>query len=150
MLEKHLPQPRRDDQPRNRPTSLLEALESIWGNASVFQDAGLPAPAVDVTQTDQDIVVRAELPGLAPADVEVDLTEEVLTLKGEKKQERQEQGEEYERMERSYGAFTRAIALPAKVLTDQAQARFENGVLSVRLPKAQPGPVRRSTRILIE
>lgn len=148
MLESKLPRERSQttggDQPQARPSDLFEALAGVWGGGGTLN------PAVDVSQTDQDVLVEAELPGLAPGDVQIDLTEDILTIKGEKKQERQERGDAYERTERSYGAFFRALPLPAKVVSDQAQARFENGVLKIRLPKAQPGPAKQATRIVIE
>jgi HSP20 family protein len=93
------------------------------------------APSVDVVETDQEVKVTAELPGMEAEDVDVTVSHGTLTLKGEKKQEHQEEGEGYYRSERSYGAFQRSIPLPSTVDTEQAEAAFEKGVLTVTFAK---------------
>ena len=92
-------------------------------------------PRVDVREKDKEVVVTAELPGLEEKDVEVELTDEGLTIRGEKKQEHEERGEGYYRAERTYGAFQRFIDLPCQVDGEKAEAEFRNGVLTVTLPK---------------
>ena len=92
-------------------------------------------PRVDVREKDKEVVVTAELPGLEEKDVEVELTDEGLTIRGEKKQEQEERGEGYYRAERTYGAFQRFIDLPCEVDGEKAEAEFRNGVLTVTLPK---------------
>lgn len=81
------------------------------------------------------IVVKAELPGLTKEDVEVDLTDSTLTIRGEKKREKEVKEKEYYRREREYGACSRSIALPAQVKTGEATAVFKEGVLEISLPK---------------
>ena len=93
-------------------------------------------PHVDVSETDKEITVTAELPGMDDKDIDVSLTRDTLTIKGEKRQETEDKGKDYFRMERSYGAFTRSIPLPVEVDTDKVQATFKKGVLEIILPKS--------------
>ena len=97
---------------------------------------GIFNPKVDVTETDKDIKVRAELPGMDEKDVEVSLNKDTLTIRGEKKAEKEHEGKAYYRMERSYGSFSRTIPLPVEVDTDKIEAQLKKGVLTVTLPKS--------------
>lgn len=97
----------------------------------------LEAPAVDLFEDKNDIVVKAELPGMEKENVEVKLTDHMLTIKGEKKKEEEIKEENYFRSERSYGSFIRTLELPADVHADKVKASFKNGVLEVRLPKTE-------------
>ena len=102
------------------------------------------SPAVDIRENDSDIRVDLELPGIKPEDVEITAENGVLTVRGEKKSERKE-GEEnrYHVVERTYGSFLRTFQLPQGIDEDQINAEFENGILSVRIPKAAlPQPKR--------
>lgn len=94
-------------------------------------------PAVEVFDTDHDIVVRAELPGIDPKDVEITVTADVLTIKGQAKQMEEERGKNYFRRELRYGAFSRSLALPGGVQGDQAKATYRNGILEIRVPKSE-------------
>jgi HSP20 family protein len=94
-------------------------------------------PQVDVADTDKEIKVSVELPGLDDKDVEVSLTKETLTIKGEKKEEKEEKGKDYYRSERSFGSFTRTIPLPVEIDVEKAAASFKKGVLTVMLPKTK-------------
>lgn len=94
-------------------------------------------PSLDVAETKSDLLVRAELPGMDPKDIEISLNEGILTIKGEKKQEKEEKEEGYHLIERSYGSFTRSIRLPKDVQSDKISASFKNGVLKVVLPKSE-------------
>jgi HSP20 family protein len=94
-------------------------------------------PSLDVAETKNDIVVKAELPGLDPKDIDISLTDGLLTIKGEKKQEREEKEENYHLVERSYGTFTRSIRLPKEVKSDKINASYKEGVLKVVLPKSE-------------
>ena len=98
-------------------------------------DAG--GPRTEIAETDNALEVSIELPGLDRKDVDVSLTDNALTIKGEKKSERDEAKKGYHLTERSYGSFYRAIPLPSGVDTDKASAEFKNGVLTVTLPKTQ-------------
>lgn len=94
-------------------------------------------PPVDVFEDKDDIVVKAELPGMTKEDIEVSLTDHTLTIKGEKKKEEEVKEENYYRSERSYGSFVRTVELPTEVYTDKVKAAFKNGVLEVRVPKTE-------------
>jgi HSP20 family protein len=104
-----------------------------WG-APALAGAGM-APRVDVGETESEIKVEAELPGVDEKDVEVVLSQGRLTIKGEKKQEREEKKKDYHLVERSYGSFARSIALPFEADADQIKASFAKGVLTVTVPK---------------
>jgi len=100
-------------------------------------------PQVDVTETDKEIKVSAEIPGVEPKDIDVSVESGMLTIKGEKKYEREEKEKGQYRMERSYGSFERAIELPAEVDESKAKAEFKKGVLRLTLPKRPGAPSRR-------
>ena len=90
---------------------------------------------VDVYETDDEVVVEASLPGIKPEEVQVSVTGDRLTITGESKTEEEEREHDYYRKERRYGSFERALTLPVEVDADQAKATFENGELSLHLPK---------------
>jgi len=94
-------------------------------------------PQVDVVDSDKEIKITAELPGLDEKDLEVSLTREALTIKGEKREEKEEKGKDYYRSERSYGSFARTIPLPAEIDAEKVAASFKKGVLTVKLPKTK-------------
>jgi HSP20 family protein len=94
-------------------------------------------PAMDLVETDDHFVLRADLPGLSEADINLSLEGDVLTLSGERKAEHEERGEGYYRVERSTGAFSRSLTLPEGVDGDAITARFDKGVLEVRIPKPE-------------
>lgn len=93
-------------------------------------------PKVNVCEGEKEIVVSAELPGMDDKDIDVSLSKNELTIKGEKKEEKEEKKENYYRMERSYGSFKRTLPLPCEVEDDKVEAQFKNGVLNITLPKA--------------
>lgn len=101
---------------------------------------GLIAPRVDVTESDKEIKITAELPGMSEKDVELVLTDDVLTLKGEKSEEKEEKDKDYHLSERTYGSFRRSFRLPDTVNADKVAAAFKNGVLTVTLPKSKKAP----------
>lgn len=116
-----------------RPLLSLWEPEHSWRGRML----SLQIPAMDVYEEKDEVVVKAELPGLSKEDLEVTLTESTLTLKGEKKKEEEVKEKNFYRSERSSGSFVRTIDLPAEVKTDQTKASFENGVLEIRLPKTE-------------
>jgi HSP20 family protein len=98
-------------------------------------------PALDVVETDEHFVLRADLPGLSENDVSIEFDDNVLTISGERKSEHEHTGKGYYRVERSFGSFSRSLTLPEGVDADAVKATFENGVLEVRIPKPeQPKP----------
>jgi HSP20 family protein len=106
--------------------------ESGWGGLEV---AGDWAPKVDLSETKDAFVIRAEIPGVEQKDIQVSLQDQMLTIKGEKTKENEEKDEHYHRMERSYGGFARAMRLPVAVDGSKVTASFKDGVLTVTLPK---------------
>ena len=93
------------------------------------------APSMDISETKDSLVAKVEAPGMDQKDIEISLRENVLTIKGEKKQEQQDKDEQYHRVERSYGAFIRSVRLPAGVDASKVTASFKNGLLTVTMPK---------------
>lgn len=94
-------------------------------------------PRIDVVDTDKEIRVSAELPGLDEKDIDVSLTPEAVTIRGEKKEEKEEKGRDYYRSERSYGSFSRTIPLPSDIDAENVAASFKKGVLTIKLPKTK-------------
>jgi HSP20 family protein len=109
--------------------------------------AGDWAPPLDVSETKDAMVVKAEMPGVDPKDIEVKLTGDLLTLKGEKGKETEEKEERYLRIERIYGAFLRSVRLPMAVDGSKVTATFKNGVIVVTLPKT---PAAKGTMIPVK
>jgi HSP20 family protein len=95
------------------------------------------APQVDVVENDTELVIRADLPGVKKDDVQLEIGNGMLVLKGEKKEEKEVKDAQYRMVERSYGAFERSFALPSSVDADKIRADFRNGVLEVHLPKTE-------------
>ncbi len=94
-------------------------------------------PALDLAETDSELVVKCEVPGLDPKDIDISLSDGMLTIKGEKKQEREEKEADYHLVERSYGSFTRSIRLPKEVQGGKISASYKNGILKITLPKSE-------------
>jgi HSP20 family protein len=101
------------------------------------EESGEWLPSLDVSETKNDVVIKAELPGMDPKDIDISLANGFLTIKGEKKHEKEEKEENYHLVERSYGSFTRSVRLPREVQSDKISASFKNGVLRVTLPKSE-------------
>lgn len=95
-------------------------LENFWDKN--FSGMGW-SPDVDIAETDKDIIIKAEIPGVDPKDIDISIMYNTLTIKGEKKEEKEDKGKSYHRIERSYGSFTRRIPLPAHVKTDEVEAK---------------------------
>jgi HSP20 family protein len=95
------------------------------------------APSVDIYETENELVLTAEVPGIDEKDVEIKIEDNTLTLKGERKFEKETKEENFHRIERSYGSFYRAFTLPNSIDADKIQAEHENGVLKISMPKRQ-------------
>ena len=106
-------------------------------NRGIFRLSDEWAPGVDVVETKDEVVVRAEVPGMTKEDISVTLQDNVLILRGEKKQEQAENSATYHRVERMYGSFVRSFTLPTLVLADNVRAHYKNGILEITLPKAE-------------
>ena len=92
-------------------------------------------PNMDISETKDSLVAKVEVPGMDPKDIQISLQENLLTIKGEKRQEKEEKDEHYHRVERAYGVFTRSVRLPVAVDASKVTASFKNGLLTVTLPK---------------
>jgi HSP20 family protein len=133
--------------------SLQQEMNRLFG--SVFDSAvpradngGTPRqwiPAMDLVETDERYVLRADLPGLGEDDVKIELEENVLTISGERRAHREERADGYYRIERASGTFARSLTLPRGVDADRIEATFANGVLEVRIPKPELEKPRRVT-----
>jgi HSP20 family protein len=125
-----------------RPLSLSNMMQPrTWLGESML----LRAPAVDVYEEAEEVVLKAEMPGMSKEDLQINLSDSVLTISGEKKKEEDVKEEDYTYSERSYGSFSRSLQLPCAVKADQAKAIFNNGVLEVKLPKTEEAKTRRTT-----
>ncbi len=109
---------------------------------------GFREPLADVFETDKEVIVTVELPGVKKDDIEVNVTENAVEVKAEIKEEHKEEKEGIYRMERSYRGFYRVIPLPAEVKPEEAKATYKNGVLEIRIPKAKEGT--KGTRVKVE
>jgi HSP20 family protein len=121
--------------------TLREAMDRLFDDAFTrpinLRDGGWSAPAVDMYQTDDEVVVRAALPGFKADEVQINVTGDVLTLRGELKHQEENKERSWHIREHRWSSFERYIALPTEVTADKAVADFENGVLTITLPKAE-------------
>jgi HSP20 family protein len=101
------------------------------GNAGSFM------PSLDVKENEKEFIIKAELPGVEEKDIEVTVTNNAVTIKGEKKEEKEDKDKNYYYMERSYGSFSRIIPLDTEIESGKAQASFKNGILDIKIPKSQ-------------
>jgi HSP20 family protein len=102
---------------------------ALWDVASV--------PTMDLYQTDDSVVVKMGLPGVKPEDIQISVANGVLSVRGEVKEEKEEKEKTYHLRERRYGSFSRSVSLPSNVSADKSEAVFENGILTLTLPKAE-------------
>jgi len=110
---------------------------------AAYQFAGQWLPAVDIVESDDEVTVRAEIPGIEPKDLDVSVSGNVLTLSGEKKESHELKERDYYHSERRFGAFRRSIQLPCAVKADQVSAEYSGGVLTVNLKKQEAGTRKR-------
>jgi HSP20 family protein len=119
-----------------------------WG-ARMLEEPEVRIPAIEVFEEKDDVVVKAELPGMKKEEVEVNLYDNLLTIKGERKEEEEIKKKGYYYSERTYGAFERSIEIPREVLTEKARASFKDGVLEVRFPKTEEAK-RKEIKVKVE
>ncbi|MBI5650005.1 MAG: Hsp20/alpha crystallin family protein [Chloroflexi bacterium] len=123
--------------------SLRDAMDRLFEESFTAPPRGWIAPlsaaelAMDLYETPEDVTIKAALPGIKPEDVEITITGNTLHLRGESKEENEIKDKNYLRRERRYGSFERTIALPGGLQADKAEATFENGVLTLRVPKSE-------------
>ncbi|HHS12998.1 MAG TPA: Hsp20/alpha crystallin family protein [bacterium] len=125
--------------PRQSLMSLPSALDDFFrGFGLNFEEQDrIWMPIVDVAETEDAYEIKAEIPGLKKEDIKISLEEGMLTLQGEKKEEKEKEKRNYHRIERVYGAFHRSFRLPREVEADKIKARYEDGILSVVIPKSE-------------
>ncbi|MEC4684398.1 MAG: Hsp20/alpha crystallin family protein [Nitrospirota bacterium] len=129
-----------------RPFSLLGP---SWLPRLRFPELEEIAPVVDIFEEGDNVVVKAELPGIKKEDVDVSLTDNSITISGEKKKEEKVEKKNYYRLERSYGSFTRTFRLPAEVQSDKAKAKFKDGILEIKVPKTEEAK-KREKKVKVE
>ncbi len=128
-------------EPAREMMTLREAMDRLFDDAftrplSIRDGWSMANPAIDMYQTENDVVVKASIPGMKAEDVQINITGDILTLKGEVKQEEERKDKAWHIREQRFGSFERSVALPTSVKTDKAEASFENGILTITLPKA--------------
>ena len=127
-------------EPMREMMSLREAMDRLFDDAFTrpLSISGVSAaPAIDMYQTDEDVVVKATLPGVKAEDVDITVTGETLTIHGEYKQENEQKDTRYHIREQRSGSFERSLLLPTDVKADKAKADFENGILTITMPIAE-------------
>ena len=128
-------------EPAREMMTLRDAMDRLFDDAFTrplrLNDGHWSMPAVDMYQTDNEVVVKAAIPGVKTDDVQINVTGEVLTIKGEVKEKEEVKEKAYHLREQRWGMFERTLPLPMDVIADKAKAEFENGVLTITLPKAE-------------
>lgn len=131
-------------EPFNEAVSLRDAMDRLFEESFItprffapLREGVMGTLPLDVVETENDVIVKASVPGLKPEDIDITVVGDTLTIKGETKSEKKEEKNSYLLQERRFGSFQRAITLPVTVQSDKAQADFENGVLTLTLPKAE-------------
>jgi HSP20 family protein len=119
-----------------------------WPETRLFAETEM-IPSVDIFEDKDDIVVKSEIPGIAKDDINVNVTDNTITISGEKKKEEKVEKKDYYRLERSFGSFSRTFHLPAEVQTDKAKATFKDGVLEVTMQKTEEAK-KKETKVKIE
>ena len=122
--------------------SLRDAMDRLFEESfvrprGVLAPFGVGEPALDVYETDNDVVINAAIPGIKPEDIDIAITGDTVSIKGELKQETKVEKANYYRQERRYGAFSRAVSVPVPISADKAEATFKDGVLTLTIPKAE-------------
>ena len=113
---------------------LSRAWPTSLGTGPQRRGGTLWAPAIDVVQKDDQLVIKADVPGMKKEDLSIEITDNAITIQGERKHEKEEEREGYYRSERAYGSFCRVIPLPEGAISDQAKATFKDGVLEITMP----------------
>lgn len=136
----------------SRALSPFEEMESLFNEAfrspfsllgpSMWPRMRMPEmeevqPSIDIFEEDGNVMVKAEIPGMRKEDIEVSLTDDTITISGEKKKEEKTEKKNYYRLERSYGSFCRSFRLPKEVQTDKAKANFKDGILEIKIPETE-------------
>ena len=131
-------------EPAREMMTLREAMDRLFNDAftrpfSLTREGGSSwaSPPIDMYQTDNEVVVKAALPGIKADEVQINVNNDVLTIRGETKHEEEQKNQAWHIRERGWGAFERSVMLPTGVVADRANADFENGILTITLPKSE-------------
>lgn len=127
--------------------TLREEFDDLWSRFSTRSDGnGLAGPmstVLDLSETDEAVQVRMDLPGMKPDDIDIQMTDRTLTVSGERKEEIEEKKRTFHRVERRVGRFSRSVTLPCCINQANVQAEYKDGVLAVAMPKAEPTKTRK-------
>jgi HSP20 family protein len=125
--------------PTDELTTLRNSMDRLWSRMTAENEPALAnwSPTSDVVETKDEIMIKAELPGLDEKDVNIEIENGVLTIKGERKAEQETDEKGYRRIERAYGSFLRAFTLPTNIEAEKISATFTNGLLEVHMPKME-------------
>ena len=128
-------------EPAREMMTLREAMDRLFDDAftrplSIRDGWSMATPAINMYQTDNEVVVKASIPGVKAEEVQINVTGDILTVKGEVQQEQEQEDRAWHIREQRFGSFERSIVLPTDVKSDKAEAVFENGILTITLPKA--------------
>lgn len=115
---------------------LFDRFSEGWPFRAIVEE-GEWAPSLDVSESGKEVIVKAELPGLDPKEIDISIRGDMLTIRGERKKEEEKKGEHYHRIERSYGAFSRSVRLPTEVDTDKVNATYKDGILRIEMAKTK-------------
>jgi HSP20 family protein len=118
--------------------------------ARVSDDFGMPlfpriardVPSIDLSETEDDLIIKVEIPGIDPEDLDISIAGDILSIKGEMKQGFIKESEDYHQMERRYGSFSRTIQLPCRVMIEDVEATYKKGILNIVMPKCKPETAR--------
>jgi HSP20 family protein len=134
-------------------STLRQEMDKLWNRffewPTMEPFKGEWAPPLDVSETKENVVVKAEIPGVDPKEIDISLSDGFLTVRGERKQEKEEKEEDYFVVERSYGSFSRSVRLPHEVKSDKIKANYKDGVLKITLPKSEEAK-KKEVRIKVE
>jgi len=122
---------------------LFDRFFDDWDVPSLFSSESELVPAFDISENDKEFIVTAELPGIDAKDVELTISDGILSVKGEKKHEKEDKGEDYHRVERRFGSFHRSFRIPGKVESDKIDASYKDGILKILLPKTEETETRK-------
>ncbi len=129
-------------QMRREMDRLFDRFSEAWPFRGLAE-TGRWMPSVDLSETDKELVVRAELPGMDTKEIDISLSGNVLNIKGERKHEREEKKENFHLVERSSGSFSRTLQLPVDVEADQIKASYKDGILNITMPKTKAEAVKK-------
>jgi len=119
-----------------------DLLSRFWDGESEWFGGNI-MPSVDFSETDKSVEVTMDLPGMKPNEIDIELNNNVLTVKGERKEEKEEKGKTYHRVERHSGTYSRSFTLPCAVAEDEVAAEYKDGILTITLPKTEEAKARK-------